>query len=142
MMNRFKKMKFFVAFALFLGLFCVFGESVFAANLFNPENTAGLLNPESSLLPAISVEVGASDDPESVVTTLQVLFLISIISLAPSLLVLLTSFTRIVIVLSFTRQAMATQQMPPNQVLVGIALFLTLFIMAPQFQAINENAIQ
>ncbi|MCL1862576.1 MAG: flagellar type III secretion system pore protein FliP [Defluviitaleaceae bacterium] len=103
---------------------------------------AGLLNPDGGFFPGISVEVGATDDPESVVATLQVLFLVSIIALAPSLLVLLTAFTRIVIVLNFTRQAMATQQMPPNQVLIGIALFLTMFVMAPQFTAINENAIQ
>ena len=117
---------------LFLGLFFV-PDTVYAQ---------GLLNDEGSMMPEISLQIGASDDPEAVVATLQVLFLVSIIALAPSLLVLLTSFLRIIIVLSFTRQAMATQQMPPNQVLVGIALFLTLFVMAPQFTAISENAIQ
>ena len=130
-MNRFKKIIVLAA-ALFLGLFCGV-KSV---------NAQGLLNPDTPTFPEVSVTVGASEDPEGVVATLQVLFLVSIIALAPSLLVLLTSFLRIVIVLSFTRQAMATQQMPPNQVLVGIALFLTLFIMAPQFTAINENAIK
>ena len=89
----------------------------------------------------LELGIGVSDDPESVVTTLQVLFLISIIALAPSLLILLTGFTRIIIMLAFTRQAMATQQMPPNQVLVGIALFLTIFIMAPVFTEINQNAL-
>ncbi|MCL2355862.1 MAG: flagellar type III secretion system pore protein FliP [Defluviitaleaceae bacterium] len=122
----------FVFAALILGLFFV-PQSVYAQ---------GLLNEEGSLLPEITFSVGATDDPEAVVATLQVLFLVSIIALAPSLLILLTSFLRIIIVLSFTRQAMATQQMPPNQVLIGIALFLTLFVMAPQFNAINENAIQ
>lgn len=134
MRNRFK-IKFVpvvLLAVLFLGLF----------GMSQPTYAAGLLNPDADLFPGISVEIGATDDPESVVATLQVLFLVSIIALAPSLLVLLTAFTRIVIVLSFARQAMATQQMPPNQVLVGIALFLTLFIMAPVLSDINENAIQ
>jgi len=130
MMRRFKKVGFVILAALFLGLFSV--QNVHAA---------GILDPYASFFPGITLEVGATDDPQSVVATMQVLFLVSIIALAPSLLVLLTGFTRIVIVLSFTRQAMATQQMPPNQVLVGIALFLTLFIMAPQFNEINQNAI-
>ena len=134
MTNRFKKYKFVLVAALFLGLFVVFSAQ--------PAEAQGLLNPEGGMFPDISVNIGASDDPESAVATLQVLLLISIISLAPSLLVLLTAFTRIIIVLSFARQAMATQQMPPNQVLVGIALFLTMFIMAPTFSAISENAIQ
>ena len=139
MMTRFKKVAgrkliFVLMAAFFLGLFGMFSVQTV--------NAQGLLNPDAPFFPGISVEVGATDDPESVVATLQVLFLVSIIALAPSLLVLLTAFTRIIIVLAFTRQAMATQQMPPNQVLVGIALFLTLFIMAPQFNAINENAIR
>jgi len=94
------------------------------------------------LFPGISPIIEGTDDPAEVVTTLQVLALVSIIALAPSLLVLLTGFTRIIIVLSFMRQAMATQQMPPNQVLVGIAIFLTIFIMTPVFAEINENAIR
>lgn len=85
---------------------------------------------------------GGEGDPAGVVSTLQVLFLFSLIALAPSLLVLLTGFVRIIIVLSFMRQAMATQQMPPNQVLIGIALFLTIFVMTPIFNVINENALQ
>ncbi len=64
------------------------------------------------------------------------------LSLAPAILVLLTSFTRTVIVLSFTRNALATQQVPPNQVIIGLSLFLTLFIMAPVFAQINEQALQ
>jgi len=131
-----KSSRFFLIFSVLFIFGLSFGTvSVSATDM-------GLLNPDMNLLPEVALTIGASDDPESVVTTLQVLFLVSIIALAPSLLVLLTAFTRIVIVLSFTRQAMATQQMPPNQVLIGIALFLTLFIMAPQLQAINENALQ
>jgi len=94
-----------------------------------------------AVIPDISLTIGGTDDPESVVPALQVLFLVSIIALAPSLLVLLTGFLRIIVVLTFVRQAMATQQMPPNQVIVGIALFLTIFLMTPVFQEINEQAI-
>ncbi len=72
---------------------------------------------------------------------LQLLFLVTIITLLPTLLLMLTSFTRIIIVLHFIRSALATQQMPPNQVLIGLALFLTFFIMGPVFEEINENAI-
>ncbi|MDR3552688.1 MAG: flagellar type III secretion system pore protein FliP [Clostridia bacterium] len=74
--------------------------------------------------------------------TLQILFYITIIALAPSILIMMTSFTRIVIVLSFLRNALGLQQTPPNQVLVGIALFLTLFIMSPTIDTINKTAYQ
>jgi len=127
------RFKITLAVAFFLGLFVVLGVQT--------AHAAGLFSPDVTFFPGINIEVGAQDDPQGVVATLQVLFLFSIIALAPSLLVLLTAFTRIVIILSFTRQAMATQQMPPNQVLVGIALFMTMFIMAPQLDAINQNAI-
>ncbi len=73
---------------------------------------------------------------------LQLLFLLTVLSLAPSIIIMMTSFTRIVVVLSLLRSALATQRMPPNQVLVGLALFLTVFIMAPVFQEINEVALQ
>jgi len=89
----------------------------------------------------LNVGFGGTDDPAEVVPALQVLFLVSLIALAPSLLLLLTGFTRIVIIMFFLRQAMATQQMPPNQVMIGIALFLTIFIMSSTLGEINENAI-
>jgi flagellar biosynthesis protein FliP len=83
-----------------------------------------------------------SDTPGDVATTLQILFMLTILSLAPAILILMTSFTRIVIVLSFVRTSLATQSMPPNQVIVGLALFLTFFIMTPVFNEVNETAIQ
>ena len=104
-------------------------------------SAAGIFAPDGPGTVGFAVQVGGDDDPQSVVTTLQVLFILSLISLAPSLLIMLTSFVRIIIVMSFTRQAMATQQMPPSQVLVGLALFLTLFIMAPVFSAVNTYAL-
>lgn len=76
------------------------------------------------------------------VQTLEILFLLTSVSLLPSLLVMMTSFTRIIIVLSFLRNALGIQQTPPNMVLVGIAIFLTLFIMAPVTDDITQNAYQ
>src|SRR5690606_1264330 len=75
-------------------------------------------------------------------TGLQILILITILSLAPAILLMVTSFARIVIVLSFLRQAMATNQVPPNQVLLSLALFLTLFIMGPTLQEVHNTALR
>ncbi|PKG24927.1 flagellar type III secretion system pore protein FliP [Niallia nealsonii] len=82
-----------------------------------------------------------NSSPENVSTSVQLLLLLTVLSLAPSILILMTCFTRIVIVLSFVRTALATQQMPPNQVIVGLSLFLTFFIMAPTFQEVNDKAL-
>jgi flagellar biosynthesis protein FliP len=93
-------------------------------------------------LPGIDVVVGgnsASGDPG---TSLSILAIFTLITLAPSLLIMMTGFTRILIVMSFLRNALGTQSMPPNQVLVGFSLFLTLFVMAPTFNTINRNALQ
>jgi len=92
-------------------------------------------------LPSIDLEIHQSDDPVEVVGTLRLLVLLTILSLVPAILILVTSFTRVVIVLSFVRNALATQQTPPNQVLIGLALFLTFFIMAPVFQEAKVNAL-
>jgi len=93
-------------------------------------------------LPRISLGVDSSTSPGDFAITLQIIFLMTILTLAPAILILLTSFTRIVIVLHFIRQALGTQQIPPNQVLVGLALFMTFFIMAPTWQQVNSRAIQ
>lgn len=82
-----------------------------------------------------------NSSPENVSTSVKLFLLLTVLSLAPSILILMTSFTRIVIVLSFVRTALGTQQMPPNQVIVGISLFLTFFIMAPTFQKVNDQAL-
>lgn len=86
--------------------------------------------------------VSAAEDGGDVVSSLQILFILTIISLAPSILVMMTSFTRILVVLHFVRSALGTQQTPPNQILVGLALFLTMFIMSPAIVQINEEALQ
>ena len=88
------------------------------------------------------LSVFSESNPGNVSTSVTLLFLLTVLSLAPSILILMTSFARIVIVLSFTRTALATNQMPPNQVIIGLALFLTFFIMAPTFSEVNEQALQ
>ncbi len=92
--------------------------------------------------PKVSVEVGKAANPEDVSVTLQVLFLMTILSLAPAILILTTAFTRIIIVFHFLKQAMGTPQMPPAQILIGLAMFLTFFIMAPTWSKVNEIALQ
>ncbi len=92
--------------------------------------------------PAVDVGVRSAESPRDIAVTLQILFLLTILSLAPGILILTTSFTRIVIVLSFLRRALGTQETPSNQVLVGLALFLTFFIMTPTWQRIHQEAIQ
>jgi flagellar biosynthetic protein FliP len=93
-------------------------------------------------MPKLSVELGKSSKPEDVSVTLQILFLMTILSLAPAILIMTTAFTRIVVVLHFLRQAMGTQQIPPAQVLIGLAMFLTFFVMAPTWTRVNNEALQ
>jgi flagellar biosynthetic protein FliP len=93
-------------------------------------------------IPGINITVGQANSPEQVATSLQILFILTVLTLAPAILIMTTSFTRIVIVLAFLRQALGTQQTPPNQVLTGLALFLTLFIMQPVWSDIYANAFQ
>ncbi len=88
------------------------------------------------------INIFSSSDPAAISTSVKLLLLLSVLSLAPGILILMTSFTRIVIVLSFVRTSLATQQMPPNQVLIGLALFLTFFIMAPTFTEVYDEALQ
>ncbi|MBS4009008.1 MAG: flagellar type III secretion system pore protein FliP [Clostridium sp.] len=93
-------------------------------------------------IPNLNLELGTATEPEQVVGSLQLLLLLTVLTLVPAILALMTSFTRTVIVLSFVRNALGTQQIPPNQVLIGLALFLTFFIMAPVYQEVNTTAIQ
>lgn len=92
-------------------------------------------------LPSIAVNMGQGTKPGELVNVLKIVLLLTVLTLAPAILVLTTSFTRIVIVLSFLRQSMGTQQMPPNQVIVGLALFLSMFVMAPTWTKINDTAL-
>ncbi len=88
------------------------------------------------------LSINLNNENGSMSTPVRMLLILTILSLAPSILIMMTSFTRIIIVLHFVRTAIGTQTAPPNQILVGLALFLTFFIMWPTFQQINENAIQ
>ncbi|HCG73487.1 flagellar type III secretion system pore protein FliP [Nitrospinaceae bacterium] len=97
---------------------------------------------EAVSLPSIQLGMDDVEDPEKVSSALQILFLLTILTLAPSILILTTSFARIIIVLSFLRQAMGTQQTPPTQILIGLGLFLTLFVMGPTWNEINDKALQ
>ena len=89
-----------------------------------------------------AVNLLTENDPQAASSAIQLLLLLLAITILPSIFILMTSFTRIIIVLSFVRTSLATQQMPPNQVLIGLALFLTFFIMAPTFNEVNEEALQ
>lgn len=93
-------------------------------------------------LPTITFGVEDANNPERVSTALQVLFVLTILSIAPAILLMTTCFTRIVIVLGFIRQAMGTQNMPPTQIIIGLSLFLSFFIMSPTLNTINEKALQ
>ena len=104
-----------------------------------------LLAPELATainLPTLSLGVKEANTPAEVSTALQVLLVLTILTVAPAILLMTTAFTRIIIVLGFVRQAMGTQNTPPNQVLLGLALFLTFFVMAPTFNSINTQALQ
>lgn len=97
--------------------------------------------PQLSLL-GRDITLGESENPDNLVFSLQILFILTILTLAPSILIMMTSFTRLIIVLSFIRNALGLQQIPPTQVIIGLALFLTFFIMAPIATEINNEAIQ
>jgi flagellar biosynthesis protein FliP len=102
----------------------------------------GVIPAEAIPLPSLQLGMEDVDEPGKVSSALQILFLLTILTLAPSILIMTTSFARIIIVLSFLRQAMGTQQTPPTQVLIGLGLFLTLFVMGPTWSEINQNALQ
>ena len=93
-------------------------------------------------LPGIDLNIQPTDEPGQVVNSIKILLMLTLLSLVPAIVLMMTSFTRIIVVLSLLRTAVGTQQTPPNQVLIGLALFLTVFIMAPVFQQVNQQAIQ
>lgn len=93
-------------------------------------------------VPSVQIGVEEATGPEQVSVLLQIVALLTVLTLAPAILMLMTSFTRLAVVFSFLRHALGTQQMPPNQVMVGLALFLTVFIMMPVWKDINTNALQ
>ncbi len=93
-------------------------------------------------LPSLQLGLKTATGPTEVVGILQVLVLLTVLTLAPAILIMMTSFTRIIVVLSFLRQALGTNNMPPNQLLVGLAMFMTFVVMGPTIKTFNETALQ
>jgi flagellar biosynthesis protein FliP len=102
----------------------------------------GAATAAKSSIPFISVDMNKDAASGKVGVVMQIFLLLTVLSLAPSILVMVTSFTRITIVLSLLRQAIGSNQLPPNQIIVGLSLFLTFFIMTPVWQSVNKNALQ
>jgi flagellar biosynthetic protein FliP len=113
----------------------VFAEPASSGGSFVP-GTSGLT------LPSLSLSFGNNQKPADLVSVLRIVMILTVLSLAPAILIMMTSFTRIVVVLSFIRQALGTQQMPPNQLIVGLSLFLSFFVMAPTWKVISANAVE
>jgi len=98
---------------------------------------------QSFSIPALNLSVAdCSNEPGKLSVILQLLFILTVLSLAPAILIMLTSFTRIVVVLSLLRHALGTQQIPANQIIIGLSLFLTFFIMTPVWNKVNTGALQ
>lgn len=93
-------------------------------------------------LPTLNMGFKTTQNPTEVVNAIKMVMVLTVLTLAPAILIMMTGFTRILIVLSFLRQAMGVQQLPPNQLLVGLSLFLTFFVMGPAFTEINQKAVQ
>ncbi|HBG20935.1 MAG TPA: flagellar biosynthetic protein FliP [Desulfobulbaceae bacterium] len=108
----------------------------FLVLFFFPDSTGAVA------LPTITLGVDEAESPKQISNALQVLFILTVFSVAPAILLMTTCFTRIVIVLGFVRQAMGTQNMPPTQVILGLSLFLSFFIMSPTLNRINQEALQ
>lgn len=98
-------------------------------------------SPQNIPIPKVNISVDGAKTPKEYVDNIKLLILLTVLTLLPSIIVMMTSFTRIIVVLSFLKSAMGTQQAPPSQVLIGLSIFLTLFIMAPTYNQINKNAI-
>ncbi len=121
-----------------LRVFIVIGAVLLASFVTISSAVAAPLIP----IPSVTVGVDQASTPQEVATSLQILLGLTVLTLAPSILIMMTSFTRILIVLSFLRSALGTQQMPPNQIIVGLALFITFFTMSPYIDEINSKALQ
>jgi flagellar biosynthetic protein FliP len=102
---------------------------------------AGVQAADLPASPLFSIQMPQGDDPAQTSVVMQIFLLLTVLSLAPAILIMLTSFTRIAIVLSVLRQAIGTQSMPPNQVIIGLALFLTFFVMSPVWQKVQQEAL-
>ena len=116
----------------------LFTATVLAGTLLMADTAASA----AANFPNITLSIGGNaNEPEKMATVIQLLFVLTILSLAPAILMMLTSFTRVVVVFSLLRHALGTQQMPPNQIIIGLSLFITLFVMAPVWQRVNTEAL-
>lgn len=142
--RKFHLKKFLIAYFIIFSVLCI-GFRVHATEStesLSEDGVETITNMEGDVPFSLGVTVDTSNDEGTLAGTLQMLLVITVISLAPSIVVMMTSFTRIIVVLHFLRTALGTQSTPPNNVLIGLALFLTLFIMSPTLERINEEAIQ
>lgn len=114
-------------------------ENVYATEATENQTEADL-NTDGNRDSLFGIDISTSGESGGISTALQIVIVLTILALCPSILIMLTSFTRILVVMHFTRAALNTQSAPPNQILIGISLFLTIFIMAPVFNQIYENA--
>lgn len=121
-------------------LIIIFLFVVFAATSFAQQTTQ--TQSLSFPLPKLDVQVGSSNNGQDVSVTLQILLLMTILALAPSIMIMTTAYLRIIIVFHFLKSALGTQQMPPGQLLAGVALFITFFVMAPTWNKVNEDALK
>ena len=127
--------------ALVLGV--IFGASFWAGTAMADTGTGTYVPGTSGVtLPSLSLSFANAQKPQDLVSVLRIIMMLTVLSLAPAILIMMTSFTRIVVVLSFLRQALGTQQMPPNQLIVGLSLFLSFFVMSPTWKAISNDAVQ
>lgn len=121
---------------------CRINWSVLGVALVLTLAAVAVVQAEPIPLPTVNIGVGSSSKPGDVATTIQIFLMLTVLSLAPGLLIMTTSFTRIVVVLSFLRTAMGTQQAPSNQIVLALSMFLTFFIMTPVWQQISKDAYQ
>lgn len=113
------------------------GTLAFALALF----FCGLAHAQVTI-PSVNLGFKTTDNPNEIVSAIRLILIMTVLTLAPAILIMMTSFTRIVIVFSFLRQAVGVPQLPPNQILIGLSLFLTLFIMGPAFKEVNEQGLK
>ena len=130
-MDAHRKSKFICLLVAIVALVTVHPSLAQVSGAISPQQ----LLPQTTNLPDLSTR-------ENVSSAMQIIVLLTVLSLAPAILIMMTSFTRIVIVLSLLRQAMGTQQLPPNQVLIGLSLFMTFLVMGPTWSKVNDTALQ
>ena len=136
--------KFIVAYLVIFSVLCIGFHTYATGNVDGTvvDDEDAITNLEQDIPYTLGITVDTTNEEGTLSGTLQMLLVITVISLAPSIIVMMTSFTRIIVVFHFLRTALGTQSTPPNNVLIGLALFLTLFIMSPTLGRINEEGIQ